>query len=261
MARLTCEEDYLICKPARYLLRFDDFCPTMDRRRWERFVPLVEEFGVRPILAVVPENLDAELARGPADDGFWDQMRRLEMAGAAIGLHGLHHRCASRGRSLVPLHERSEFAGVESDVQRAWIREGLAILRGHGLNPAIWVAPRHGFDRNTLWALRQEGIRTLSDGLARTDCLRGGVRWIPQQLWGPETKSSGLWTICLHANTAQDIEVDKLREFLEQHAAQFTSIREVLAEGEPGKLGVGERLYERTMTLRASAKRVFANIR
>jgi predicted deacetylase len=248
----------LICKPARYLLRFDDLCPTFDRQRWERFVPLIEEFGVRPILAVVPENRDPELERGPTDDGFWDEMRRMERAGATIGLHGFQHRCASRGRSLVPFHDQSEFAGVEAHLQRAWIREGLEILRGHGLSPAIWVAPRHGFDRNTLWALGQEGIRTLSDGLARTACVRGGVRWIPQQLWEPEAKQEGLWTICLHPNTAQDAEVDTLRDFLQRHGWQFTSVSDVLAEREPGALGFGERMYERAMGLRSIAKRLIA---
>jgi hypothetical protein len=168
----------------------------------------------------------------------------LEAAGAAIALHGYRHLCHSKGRSLVPLHTHSEFAGVDADHQRHWIASGLQILRDHGLNPRLWVAPRHGFDRNTLRALHTEGIRLLSDGFARIPFTRGGMTWIPQQLWAPVEKPGGLWTICVHPNTARDSLVDHLRDFLRHHAAQFTSVDRVMEELKPAKLGKAERLYE-----------------
>ena len=125
----------MIPAPAQYLLRFDDLCPTVSRERWRRFRSLIEEFRLRPILAIVPDNCDPELQVSPPDPAFWEQMRALEAAGATIGLHGYRHLCSSRGRSLLGLDRMSEFAGVAIETQRAWIREGLRILRGHGLNP------------------------------------------------------------------------------------------------------------------------------
>jgi predicted deacetylase len=234
----------LIPRPAQYLLRFDDLCPTVSRSNWERFLPLLEEFRVRPILAVVPDNRDRDLERAAPDPGFWAHMRAMEAAGAAIALHGYHHLCRRKGRSLVPLHSHSEFAGVDADFQRQWIASGLQILRGHGLNPRLWVAPRHGFDRNTLRALRSEGIGLLSDGFARIPFTRGGLTWIPQQMWAPAEKRAGLWTICVHPNTARDSFVNQLREFLHHHAAQFTSVDRVVEELKPAKLGQAERLHE-----------------
>ena len=112
-------------------------------------------------------------------------MRSLESAGATIALHGLSASCESRGKSILGLHQKTEFAGIAEDVQRQWIRSGLEILRGHELNPKLWVAPRHGFDAATLSALHKEGIDFISDGFARIVATRGGVRWIPQQLWEP----------------------------------------------------------------------------
>ena len=243
----------MIPRPAQYLLRFDDLCPTVSRTRWQRFLPLIEEFGIQPILAVVPDNLDHELQLSQPDPDFWAGMRAMEAAGAMIALHGYRHLCTSEGVGLVPLHRRTEFAGVPEEIQRQWIRAGLAILRGHGLNPRIWVAPRHGFDSSTLRALGREGIKVVSDGFARVPFTRGGLTWIPQQLWAPVDKSKGLWTICVHSNTVHGWLVDQLRVFLGRHAAQFTSVDRVLSEFRPTELGPAERLYEAFALWRAQA--------
>jgi predicted deacetylase len=246
----------MIPKPAQYLLRFDDLCPTIGRARWQKFLPLIEEFKLQPILAVVPYNRDPALQLSPPDPEFWDQMRALEKAGAAIALHGYRHLCDRRGHSLVPLHRHSEFAGVSFDTQRRWIGSGLEILRGKGLNPKLWVAPFHGFDRNTLLALREEGIEMLSDGLARVPFIRHGITWIPQQLWAPVNKPKGLWTICVHSNTVRGSQVDSLHAFLRRHAAQFTSVDRVLEELEPAQLGPAERLYEACALWRIQASQM-----
>ena len=247
--------DNMIPNPAQYLLRFDDLCPTAGQPQWQRFLPLIEEFGLRPILAVVPDNQDRELKLSAPAPEFWAQMRALQAVGAAIGLHGYRHRCVSSGSGLLNLHRYSEFAGVPEEIQQQWIDEGLGLLRAEGLNPTIFVAPRHGFDGGTLRALRDEGIQTLSDGFARIPFTRGGLTWIPQQLWGPVEKSKGLWTICIHSNFASDAQVDRLRAFLRVHAAQFTSVDRVLAELSPARLGPVERLYEAYALWRAEFRR------
>jgi hypothetical protein len=246
----------MIPRPAQYLLRFDDLCPTMHHGHWMRFVPLIREFGIRPILAVVPENQDPNLRISEEDPEFWTQMKTMERAGATIALHGFRHLCHSIGKSLVPLREHTEFAGVAEATQRQWIQTGKHILRGHGLSPKIFVAPRHGFDRWTLRALRKEGITALSDGLARIPFVRGGVTWIPQQLWEPVEKKNGLWTICLHVNTARSSTVEQLRVFLERHAGQFTSLDRVMTELQPQELSISERLYEEITMRRIQFSRV-----
>jgi hypothetical protein len=232
-----------IPRPARYLLRFDDLCPTVSRERWRQCRALIDEFRVRPILAVVPNNVDRDLKVSPADAQFWQELRAMEQTGATIGLHGYRHVRQSRGRSFVPLQTLSEFAGVPGHWQRTWISEGLEILREKGLNPRIWVAPHHGFDRNTLRALKAERIHLLSDGFARVPFVRGGLIWIPQQLWGPLEKSEGLWTICIHPNIASPAQIEGLRRFLRDHASQFMSVDSVMAEFPLGALTLAEQLH------------------
>ena len=84
----------------------------------------------------------------------------------------------------------------------------------------------------------------LSDGFARVPFTCGGITWIPQQLWEPLEKPHGLWTICTHPNTAGDSLVERLRWFLRDHGAQFTSVERVLTDLRPAKLNPAERIHE-----------------
>lgn len=215
--------------PTRYLLRLDDLCSTWNRERWERVLALAAAHGVRPILGVLPDNRDPDLICGEVDAGFWPRVRELAAGGATIALHGYQHLAEQRGGGLLPLHEWTEFAGAPFAIQRRWITAGLAKLRGEGLQPELWIAPRHGQDRNTLRALSEAGINVVSDGFAPTPYRRGGLLWLPQQLWAPQEKGPGLWTILMHPNTATSAEICALEAFLTSHRHQFASFAEALA--------------------------------
>jgi predicted deacetylase len=225
----------MLPEPAQYLLRFDDLCPSMDAEKWLCFQALIERFELHPLLAIVPDNMDQSLNVAPADPHFWQRMRYLEAAGATIALHGYQHLCLQTGRSLIPLHKHSEFAGADRDLQLQWIRAGLSILRGQQLNPRVWVAPRHGFDGKTVEALRAEGIQILSDGFGQEAYKNRGMVWIPQQLWEPQERQRGLWTICIHSNYASEKLIRQMEKFLEKHASQCTSVDRILREHHPGR--------------------------
>ncbi|HEX8812974.1 MAG TPA: DUF2334 domain-containing protein [Terracidiphilus sp.] len=254
-----------IPEPAQYLLRIDDLCPTVHRRRWERLAAIIGEFGIRPILAVVPDNQDSELQQSPPDPEFWAKIRDMESGGAAIAIHGYRHQCVQRGKSFVPLHRYTEFAGKPLEEQREMLRLGLEMLRVEGLNPRLWIAPRHGFDWNTLVALQDAGIGYLSDGFAQRPFLRGGVVWIPQQIWAPEPRNRGLWTICLHPNSVTHTHAQELRSFLTSYASQFTSFDRIISDNHASQLGFTERLYEATamrhLRLRRSVKKLLRNLK
>lgn len=216
--------------PAQYLLRIDDLTPGMDAPLWPRLCALLRRHRLQPILAIVPDNQDASLGTRPPDPRFWPEMLALQSSGASIGLHGYRHLCHARGFGLVPLHRRSEFVGVPAATQSQWIAAGVQILRGHNLDPTLWVAPRHGSDRATLRALHRHGISLISDGFASRPYRRFGCTWIPQQLWQPVEKARGLWTICLHPATLTAAALERLEAFVAAHAAQFSSIPRVLEE-------------------------------
>jgi hypothetical protein len=177
-------------------------------------------------------------------------MKQLEAAGATIAMQGFHNVCAARGKCLIGAERMTEFAGMDEEQQREWIRRGLEVLRGNGLRPRLFVAPHRGFDDATLRALCAEGLLFLSDGFGRAPYSRGGVTWIPQQLSEPERRSSGLWTIAIPTNTAPNSILGSLGEFLRRYAGRFTSFDSVLAEYVPGEFGRAERWRETAAVLR-----------
>ena len=242
--------------PARYLLRIDDLCPTVARTGWQQIRSLIQDFRLQPILAVVPDNRDPDLVCSAPDANFWNTMRNMQDAGAVIALHGYQHTCVSHARSLLGIHHASEFAGIPLETQRCWIGAGRDLLVREGLTPRIWAAPRHGFDRNTLCALRETGILYLSDGFARKPLFRNGITWIPQQLWGPIAMPKGLWTICLHPNTISVSDISAFRGFLLEHACRFVSFEDVIATQDERGFDIPERIFSRCAVWRIRLRSV-----
>jgi predicted deacetylase len=213
--------------PAEYLIRLDDACPTMDGVRWASLEEMLDRHGVRPIVAIVPENADPDLIRGSADAGFWARAKMWASRGWSIALHGHRHQLRRVRGSLVSSSHYAEFTGLPWAEQRHRIREGIRIMVGQGLRPEIWVAPAHGFDLATLQALREEStIRTISDGFACRPFVHLGFTWLPQQLWHSREMSFGLWTICLHPNDMDDAAVARLEKLIETHPGSFPEARE-----------------------------------
>jgi predicted deacetylase len=204
---------------ARYFIRLDDACPTMHRERWGAIEAMLDELGIQPLVAIVPDNRHPELMHSPAAPDFWERAKAWEERGWTIAMHGLHHlyHSVDRRRLILPLYDHSEFGGLPEPAQAALLRQSWALFEAHGIRPTVWIAPSHSFDGATVRALRSETpIRIISDGLSIDYFFEDGFVWLPQQLWKPEPRRRGLWTICLHPNGMDDTAIDDLRRILSQ---------------------------------------------
>lgn len=213
----------------RYLVRFDDICPTMNWRVWDAIEAHLVRFDVRPILAVVPDNRDPKLVVEDPRKDFWDRVRRWQGAGYAIALHGFQHVYVNKDPGLIGVTRQSEFAGLPREEQRAKLEKALAIFADEGVRADAWVAPSHSFDRTTVEVLASLGVSVISDGLWTwpfTD--PGGTTWIPQQLWGFRQKPAGIWTVCNHHNHWSERRVAQFGESLALHAGEMTDLATVL---------------------------------
>jgi len=185
---------------ARFFVRFDDVCPTMDWRIWEQIEPVLRRHDVRPIMSVVPDNRDPNLAVDVPRADFWSRVRNWQSAGWIIGLHGYQHLYSTHQRGLVGLNAFSEFAGLSEDVQRDKLDRALRIFNDEGVRADAWVAPGHSFDAVTVKLLLEAGVRVISDGFYYRPVRHLGACWIPQQLWRFRSMPAGLWTVCYHPN-------------------------------------------------------------
>lgn len=205
----------------KYLIRLDDACPTMDGDKWQRMFDILDRYGVRPMVGIIPHNEDPMQEIDAPDEEFWNKAKLWQKKGYAIALHGYDHCYISdKGmEGLNPLWSRSEFAGVPYDVQKQKIRDGFEILSSHGVKPKYFFAPSHTFDENTLKALKEcTDIRIISDTIATKPYQKDDFIFLPQ-LGGhcTEMKISGVWTFCLHPSAMTDANFDATESFLKNH--------------------------------------------
>lgn len=220
-------------EPARYILRLDDACETYRREVWLKLEEVLDRYDIKPIVGVIPKNIDPALKFGAPDPEFWDRVRNWQKKGWIIAMHGYRHDLRNSGKqgSLVPIQPLTEFAGFPAENQREKIRLAWGIFRREQVKPTMWMAPAHSFDRITLDILREEtDIRMITDGLGVLPYQEHGFTWLPQQSWSLRTRSFGVWTTCLHPNSMDDADLKRLEDALGHVRPYILSDYEKLAK-------------------------------
>lgn len=215
---------------SKFLLRFDDICPTMNWPVWEKLEAVMNEEGIRPILSVIPDNQDSALHEAAPNDHFWERVRGWQARGWTIGLHGYQHRYITKNAGIVGLRKYSEFAGVPVDEQRNKLVKALAIFKREGVTPECWVAPAHSFDEVTVKLLAELGVRTISDGLSLFPYRDAqNVVWVPQQLWKFRYVPFGVWTVCIHSDDELYLDVNYFRHCVREYKNSIINLPEAIA--------------------------------
>lgn len=213
----------------QYLIRLDDACPTMHVAQWQRMESLLDKYGVRPMVGIIPANADPKQKIDLVDSMFWQKALQWQEKGWAIALHGFDHCYISTDAGINPLWNRSEFAGVSLEQQKQKIRDGVTILKGYGLIPKYFFAPSHTFDLNTLKALKEDSdIRIISDTIATKPYKQGDFIFIPQ-IGGHcvEMPLPGVYTFCFHPNTMDEKAFNALELFIQKHKDEFCDFNEL----------------------------------
>jgi predicted deacetylase len=249
--------------PAKYIIRFDDICPTMNWDVWKRIEQILIQQDVDPILAVVPDNKDKNLMVGEADLRFWDVVRSWQARGWAIGIHGYQHTYVTDRAGLVGINNRSEFAGLDEHEQESKLNKALNLFQQEEITPAVWIAPGHSFDTITLRVLKKLKIDVVSDGFylsPNTDSL--GIIHIPQQLWRLRRMPFGLWTVCYHHNSWTSSDVDRFESDIEHYKHQITGLHSVRTLYRTRNRNLSDALFSRGCLLalqtRSSVRKLLA---
>lgn len=217
------------------LLRLDDASEYMNVEKWKRMERLLDEYGIKPIVGVIPNNQDPDMVEVyPKDPDFWDKVLCWQKKGWTIAMHGYTHVFETGVGGLNPVNERSEFAGVPLERQKEKICQGLALLHQHGIDPKIFFAPAHTFDENTLLALKTESdIRIISDTVANDLYYENDFHFIPQQSGCVRELPFKVVTFCYHPNIMENADFELLSIFLKKHGKNFQGVESLHFAGTP----------------------------
>lgn len=240
-------------------IRLDDVTPDMDWEHFLAFKEMLDGYGIKPLIGVVPDNRDENLHRAKAAGDFWEYIKELQENGWCVALHGYRHIYTTKKGGLFPLNRFSEFAGVPFDRQKEMLSEATEIFKKNGIQTDIFMAPAHSYDRNTLKALKELGYRKMTDGFGSRPYRWQGMTFYPISflLGRSLKKKKGVTTMVVHTNEVDPAGMERLRRMLSEQQHNLISYQDFLAM-ESGKKGVCGHLWEYTL---ATAKRALVKLK
>ena len=215
-------------------VRLDDITSDMDWERFLRFKALLDEYQIKPLIGVVPDNQDDNLITKPKSDkapaDFWTYVKELQEEGWIVAMHGYRHIYATSKGGMFPLNNFSEFAGVSYEKQKQMLSEGKAILKENGIETDFFMAPAHSYDKNTLRALKETGFQKITDGFGDEPYLWKGLVFYPIsfRLGSTMKKKEGYSTMVIHTDTISEEEMQKYENYFKRKEVQWISYREYL---------------------------------
>lgn len=202
----------------KYIMRLDDACEKMDTEKWKRMESILDKYGVRPLVGVIPHCEDPMMDQYSFNPVFWEIVCKWKLKNWTLAMHGYNHVYTTNCGGINPVNNRSEFAGMSLEIQKEKIRKGVEIFRKHGINPMVFFAPSHTFDENTLLALKDESdIRIISDTVANKSYSKYGMTFVPQQSGRVRKLPFNTVTFCYHPNTMKDNDFLELEDFLQRN--------------------------------------------
>lgn len=199
----------------KYIIRLDDACEKRDIDKWDCMEELLDKYGVKPLVGVIPHCEDPMMNQYPFDITFWNRVNSWRAKGWVIAMHGYNHVCNMLCGGINPVNEKSEFAGEPIEVQKEKIKKGITVMNTHGIVPQVFFAPSHTFDENTILALQQcSQIRIISDTIANNVYSRNEMMFVPQQSGRTRRLPLSIATFCYHPNTMNDKAFADLELFL-----------------------------------------------
>ena len=185
----------------RILIRFDDLNQFMSIDILKEIKKTCREYKNSVLLCIIPFCADKNL--NPSEDlgeFFWETMRYCQKQKSVIGLHGFTHKLyKNTKKQIFPISSQTELCGRSLDEQRKILLKGKTFLENNGLNVRFFAPPAHSMDKNTIKALHEIGLDTVSDSFFSSCTMWQGLRWIPLKTWRESTIFFGsLSTICKH---------------------------------------------------------------
>ncbi len=212
-----------------YILRLDDIAPNMNWEMMDRVKNLFDQFGIKPILGVIPKNEDAELKSYPlCKFDFWDEVRRFKKKNWEISMHGYEHLYDKNSKKDDYLGHggNTEFAGHTYEDQLRKLTLGLEIFKQEEIEVTSFIAPNHTFDKNTVKAIKNLGLSTIVDGYGFVPYYENDLLFIPQLFYRLYPLPLGIQTFQIHLNYYSNDDYFKLERFVNKYKENIISFEQ-----------------------------------
>ncbi len=240
-------------------VRLDDITPDMDWDKFLAFKEILDRYGIKPLIGVVPDNRDENLHKDDNRKDFWKYVKELQALGWVVAMHGFEHVYTTDKGGMFPLNHFSEYAGLDYEKQLQMILDGKRILKEHGMDTDIFMAPAHSYDRNTVKALLAGGFHKMTDGFGRRPYVYRGMTFYPISflLSSSLRKKQGYTTMVVHTNEITKEAMLQYKKMFAEHEKSFISYGDYL-KVRPVKRGYLGRVFESFL---AKAKHVLVKLK
>ena len=213
------------------LIRIDDVCENMDWQLMEKLEALFDNYSIKPVLGVIPNNKDEEFLSFPRNNNFWDQVRKWQDKGWEIVQHGYTHiydKLCREKNDYFNYGGGSEFFGHSLDVQESRIKKGLEKFKQEKINIRSFFAPNQTYDENTFIALKKCGIKEVIDGYGLMPYTEKNIKFIPQLFEKVVLLPFGIQSTKLHLHSWSDEDYENFKKFIKKNSHKVVSYDEAM---------------------------------
>ena len=215
------------------LIRIDDVCENMDWELMKKLEMLFDQYSVKPVLGVIPNNKDEEFLEFPANNNFWDQVRKWQDKEWVIVQHGYTHiydKLCRKKSDYFNYGGGSEFFGHSLKTQETRIRKGLEKFKKEEINIRAFFAPNQTYDENTFTALKNNGITEIIDGYGLMPYLENDIKFVPQLFEKVVLLPFGIQSTKLHPHTWKEIDYINFEKFIKKYSSKIITYDQALAK-------------------------------
>ena len=214
------------------LIRLDDIAENMNWNLMEKSELLFEEYGIKPILGVIPNNKDNELLSYSKKNNFWEQVRNWRDKGWEIAMHGYTHVYDKicKNEDYFNYGGGSEFCGHTLETQISRIKNGLQKFKNEKIKIRSFFAPNHTYDKNTFIALKNFRINEVIDGYGLMPYIENDIKFIPQLFYKVFALPFGIQTLQIHLNYWEQKDFDNFEKFIKKHSNKIITYDQAIAK-------------------------------
>ena len=208
------------------LIRFDDIAPNMNWKMMDKCEKLLNEYKIKPVIGVIPNNQDKELLTYEKREKFWEIVKQWQNKNWTVAMHGYTHvyDIETQKKDYFKYGGKSEFFGHSFQEQLSRLEKGKKIFEQNNIDINTFFAPNHTYDLNTFNALKKVGIYRVIDGYGLSPFIKNEMKFLPQLFYKLIFIPFGIQATQLHINYWKENDFENFEYFIKKNKEKIIDI-------------------------------------